>query len=228
MVFSNRITGCKNSVSEDDKKHDFYVGAWGGIDHLSSTWMDKTVKRSILFKGAYSPNPHLILFGSYLNVRNSDIQIGGRSPIKNILEPSLYYTLHSFNLFTTPIYEHNVSIINRFTTSTSPLRFQGDLGWNFRFVDFDTDKIYPTSFPIWSLGLLTTPTESLDLNLLLNNSRYDTPLSISYIELEIQSQWHFPYNISVSFNTGIAFSGTFAVAGFLDRYYVQVGVIYEN
>ncbi len=227
IALSNDTTDTTSSISEENPRHSFSVGVFGGIDYLSSTWLENTSAKSIHFKGSYTLNSRLTLFGSFLRVRNNDFQFGSRFMVNNIFVPSLFYTRHSFKIFDFAIYEHNLSICNRFTTPERLFRFRGDLGWNFRFVDFGDDDLYPTSFLIWSAGVLASPTERLEINLLLDNSRYDTPLSLSYIELELQGQWRFPHDITASVATGIAFSGTFAVAGFLDRFFLQLGIIYE-
>jgi len=228
LLITTLLSNEQNSDQNKESQHlPFSITVLGGVDYLSSSWLDKPWTNSVQLAVEYRPTEKLTLFSSYFNVRSRDFQIGSRYNITPTITPSITYALHRFKLYDDPIYEHNIILRTNCKTKEALFRLQGELGWNFRFVDFGDQHPYSSSFPVWAMGVVTVPTDLLELSLLIDNLKYDTPISFSYIEAEIQTHWHFPHNITAAFNTGIAFSGTFAVAGFLDRYFFQLGIIYE-
>ena len=134
------------------------------------------------------------------------------------------YILNRYSQYKTD--EHNLFLTTNYHYKTRPIGIGGSLGWNNRWVVFDTEDPYFAMFTSWEIALLTTPIERWELNLILSNSHNNIPVSAGYLEIALTNKVSLNTHLALTFDIGIAPSGFLSAAGYIDRFFSIVGVTY--
>ena len=192
-----------------------------GVDHFNSQGT-----YGIFSAGIALDYPSKIAAFTELTADNSlSWLLGAKYPFTPWFELTGAYGLKRYSLYQTN--EHNLFLSSYFHHKKRPIVVGGILGWDFRWVKFGEDTPYYTSLPIWEITLLTTPVERWELNLVLSNRHNQFPISSGYLEIALTNKVHLIDNLSLLADIGIAPSGFFSVAGYIDRFFTTVGVTYE-
>lgn len=198
------------------------LGIKGGVDHFNSRETEPVYSGFIL----WSPSSIYSLQIDSEKAHSFGTSVQSRWSISKILIIDASYHLRNFSSY--DISEHNLSTTAGVNHKVRPIGVRARLGWNFRFTDFGDDFPYGQSFPTWEVTLLATPIQHRwDLALSFQNYHNAIPISYGYFETYLSSIWQLNQNFSIQFDTGISFSGIFALAGYVDRLFIEAGIRYE-